>query len=103
MFLPLLDASRMRNGAALIGLRADLYSDGARRYTYRIVKVLRHTIDRSSAAGVPANGRRLVLQTSEGPHGTVAKLQIVAEFDAVTTVDRAEAMPPASGRACFIP
>jgi hypothetical protein len=103
MFLPLLDASRMGNGAALIGLRADLYSNAARRYTYRIVKVLRHTIDRSSAAGVPANGRRLVLQTSEGPHGTVAKLQVIAEFDAVTTVDRAEAMPPAAGRACFVP
>ncbi len=103
MLLPLLDVSMVKDGAKLVGLRADLYSDGARRYTYRIAKVLRHATDRSSAVNVPESDRRLVLQTSEGPRGTIPKLQVVAEFESVTAVDPLEAMPPPSPRACFIP
>lgn len=103
MLLPLLDASMVADGADLIGLRADLYSDGARRYTYRVTEILRHATDRSSAQGVPANARRLVLQTSEGPRGTVPKLQVVAEFVSVTSVERADALPSPSPRACFVP
>ena len=103
MLLAMLDASDVNNGAKLVGLRADLYSDASRRYTYRITKVLRHATDRSSAARVIAPDRGLVLQTSEGPNGTIPKLQVVAEFVSMTTVDRVEAMPPASPRACFIP
>ena len=103
MLLPLLEASEADDGASLIGQRADLYSDGARRYTYRITDVIRHATDRSSARNVPADARRLILQTSEGPPGTVPKLQVVAELISVTPVDRAQAMPRASPRACFVP
>jgi hypothetical protein len=102
MLLPLLDASKVNDGSRLVGLRADLYTDGARRYTYRITKVLRHATDRSSATEVAETDHRLVLQTSEGPRGTIPKLQVVAEFESVAAVDPARAMPPPSPRACFM-
>jgi hypothetical protein len=101
MFLALLDASIVNDGSAMIGLAVDLYTDGALRYRYRITRVIRHATDRLSAANVRADGRRLVLQTSEGPRGTVPKLQVVAEFVSVSRVDPAEALRSASPRACF--
>lgn len=102
MLLPLLKASTVKNGAALVGMVVDLYSDAAKRYTYRITKVLRHATDRTAATDVPADGRRLILQTSEGPTGTVPKLQVVAEFVSVTPVESGVAMPTASPTACFL-
>lgn len=102
MLLPLLEASTVKNGAALVGASVDLYSDAAKRYTYRITTVLRHATDRSAATDVPADGRRLILQTSEGPAGTVPKLQVVAEFVSVVAADPAEATPTASPTGCYI-
>ena len=102
MLLPLLEASTVKDGAALVGKVVDLYSDAAQRYTYRITKVLRHATDRTAATDVPADGRRLILQTSEGPTGTVPKLQVVAEFVSVASVDPGEAMPTASPIGCFL-
>lgn len=103
MFLPLLEASERDDGRELVGMTVDLYSDGGRRYTYRITEVVRHTTDRGIARDVPEDSRRLVLQTSEGPRGTVPKLQVAAELIDETSADPAEAMPPASPRSCYIP
>lgn len=102
MLLPLLEASTVENGAALAGMAVDLYSDAAQRYTYRITTVLRHATDRSAATDVPADGRRLILQTSEGPAGTIPKLQVVAEFQSVVPVEPGEAMPTAWPIGCFL-
>ncbi len=102
MLLPLLEASTVKNGAALVGMAVDLYSDAAKRYTYRITTVMRHATDRSAATDVPADGRRLILQTSEGPTGTVPKLQVVAEFVSVASVEPGKAMPTASPIGCFL-
>lgn len=102
MLLPLLEASTVKDGAALVGLTVDLYSDAAKRYTYRITTVLRHATDRTSATNVPADGRRLILQTSEGPAGTVPKLQVVAEFVSVTPVELGQATPTASPIGCYL-
>lgn len=102
MLLPLLEASTRKNGAALVGMVVDLYSDAARRYTYRITTVLRHATDRTAATDVPADGRRLILQTSEGPSGTVPKLQVVAAFVSVAPAKPAEAMPMPSPIGCYL-
>lgn len=102
MLLPLLEASTVKDGAALVGMAVDLYSNAAQRYTYRITTVLRHATNRSAATDVPADGRRLILQTSEGPAGTVPKLQVVAELVSVVPVEPAEAMPTASPIVCFL-
>ncbi|HVL54179.1 MAG TPA: hypothetical protein VM344_07935, partial [Vitreimonas sp.] len=71
MFLPLLEASQDAGGAALVGRSVEVYTTGLRVYRYRITDVAPHATDRSIAAGVPPDTRRLVLQTSEGPRGTV--------------------------------
>lgn len=99
MFLPLLDAAERDDGGALIGGEVQLYSTAGLRYTYRISVVHRHAIDRSIAVVLPGE-RRLVVQTSEGPHGTVPKLQIAADFIAVSPATKASAMPSAAPRDC---
>lgn len=99
MFLSLLETSEKGDGAALIGSKVEVYSTGGRRYTYRVTEVHRHAVDRSLALVSP-EARRLVLQTSEGPRGTVPKLQVAADFISVTSSTMAEAMPPAVPRDC---
>ncbi len=103
MFLPLLEASKTKRGASLIDQTVEVYTDGDRRFTYRITDVLPHATDRSSARDVPAEGGRLVLQTSEGPRGTVPKLQVVAELVDVEVSTRKESSPSAKPRECFNP
>lgn len=102
MFRPILDASTKNDGASLIGAEVDVYSTGLRRYTYRISAVHRHAVDRSIGATVPPGQGRLVLQTSEGPHGTVPKLQVSADLVATSPASRHDAMPPAAPRGCAL-
>jgi hypothetical protein len=76
MFLPLLERSRVDNGASLLGLEVVVYTGDNRRFTYRIDEVRRHATDLRWV-----NRRRgdvLWLQTSEGPRGTIPKLQVGA-------------------------
>ncbi len=100
MFLALLEASERNGGGELLGQTVDVFSTLSARYRYRISEVLRHATDRSTAQGVPADQGRLILQTSEGPSGTVPKLQVVAELIATEVASAAEAQPAASPRAC---
>jgi len=100
MFLPILDASTRNNGASLIGADVQVYSTALKRYTYRITGVRRHAVDRSIAAGVPAGERRLVLQTSEGPHGTVPKLQVSADLVETAAASGSDAVPTPQPRGC---
>jgi hypothetical protein len=103
MFLPLLEASEREDGAELIGQEVTLYSTGLRRSTWAITEVHRHATDRSAGARVPPDERRLVLQTSEGPRGTVPKLQVVARLTTEEGATAADAAPSAAPRGCFTP
>jgi len=104
LLLPLLQASERNEGKELVGVRVHLYSDAGRRYTYRITEVIRHATDRGIARDIPEDGRRLVLQTSEGPKGTVPKLQIAADLVGEEgPVAAIEAKPSASPTVCYIP
>lgn len=103
MLLALLEASEVKDGASLIGASVQVWTDGNRRHTYRITEVNRHATDRSSARGVPPDGNRLVLQTSEGPKGTVPKLQVVAERTEVADATPAQSTPDADPRVCYEP
>lgn len=100
MFLPLLEASERQDGQELIGMTVDVYSDGPMRYTYEITEVARHATDRGIARDVPADSGRLILQTSEGPTGTIPKLQIAARLVDSGPASQAEAVPPARPRVC---
>jgi sortase (surface protein transpeptidase) len=77
MFLPLLERSRINNGASLVGATVKVWTSNNLVSTYRITRVRRHV---SSLDGVFDIGQeQLWIQTSEGPRGTVGKLIVVAK------------------------
>lgn len=75
MFLPLLTASRINNGASMIGRTVIVYTSSSRYYTYRISQVKRAQTSIQGAFGVTA--KALWLQTSEGPYATSTKLVVI--------------------------
>jgi hypothetical protein len=101
MFLPLLLASEQRDGAGLIGMLVEVYTDDDRQYVYSISEVRRHALDFSLAQDIPRRSRRLVLQTSEGPRGTVPKLQVLAEPVTILDAEPGAAHPSPRPRACY--
>ena len=98
MFLPLLTASENDNGKRLLGMTVEVYTSDDWRYLYTITEVRRHTLDLNDA--VNATTERLWMQTSEGPHGTVEKLQVVADFLSAEKTDPNSAHPDAHPRIC---
>ena len=101
MFLPLLTASEQQNGASMIGSLVEVYTDDDLRYVYAITLVKRHALDFSIADHADPGTSQLVLQTSEGPRGTVPKLQVLAELQDVLPATDAAAHPKAKPRACY--
>ena len=101
MFLPLLLASQHRDGASLLGSLVQVYTSDDREYVYQVTLVKRHALDFSLALDAPPGSQQLILQTSEGPRGTVPKLQILAEPVDVLQVSHREATPRAHPRACY--
>jgi len=91
MFLPLLSASKVSNGAAMIGRLVYVYTSNSQMYTYRIFKVWRHVTSVQSAVGVTSE--QLWLQTSEGPNFTYPKLIVEARRIATTSVSYSTAHP----------
>ncbi|MDQ3447924.1 MAG: sortase, partial [Chloroflexota bacterium] len=101
MFLPLLEASELQDGASLLGALVEVYTADDRLYVYEIFQVKRHALDFSLALDLPPGERRLVLQTSEGPRGTVPKLQVAARLISELPSTRAEARPVPRPVACY--
>ena len=56
-----------------------VYTTDGMLHLYRITRVKRHATDFSLVADAPRDKEQLILQTSEGPRGTVPKLQVLAE------------------------
>jgi hypothetical protein len=77
MFLPLLERSRINNGASLLGATVRVWTSDDLVSNYEIVQVRRHV--RTFGGAFSATSEQLWLQTSEGPHGTPGKLIIVAK------------------------
>lgn len=98
MFLPLLTASETNNGAKLLGMTVEVYTSDDWRFVYTISEVRRHSLNLDDA--INTKTERLWLQTSEGPHGTVPKLQVVADYLSSDMVDAASAHPAAHPRIC---
>ena len=99
MFLPILEASRKADGAALVGVGVDLYTaDGFRRH-YAITEIHRHV--RSFDPVNDLRGDGVVLQTSETDHHAGTKLMVVARpFGGPERVSATEAGPDARPRVC---
>jgi hypothetical protein len=98
MFLPLLTASLVDDGHAMLGDVVEVYTSDGYLFTYAIAEVDRHIIDMNDAFA--AHTEEVFLQTSEGPHGTVPKLQVLATFTSSRVTDSASAHPTAHPRVC---
>jgi len=101
MFLPLLLASQHQDGASIIGALVQVYTSDDREYVYQITQVKRHALDFSLALDAPPGSQQLILQTSEGPRGTVPKLQILAEPVDVLDASSHDSNPKPHPRACY--
>lgn len=98
MFLPLLTASQKNDGRKMLGMTVEVYTSDNWRYLYYVVEVRRHTLSLDSAFA--ASTEQVWLQTSEGPIGTIPKLQVVADFLIAEPADPAEAHPTPHPKVC---
>jgi hypothetical protein len=91
MFLPLLERSKVKNGKSMLGMIVEVWTSDDQKFLYEITQVKRHqkTLD----AAFNARSDELWLQTSEGPKGTVGKLQVRAKPLSQESADHKEANP----------
>jgi len=94
MFLPLL----VTPGPTMIGMLVQVYTSDDQVFLYEVTRVLRHqtTLDVAFAA----RSEQLMLQTSEGPRGTIEKTIVVARPLSVGPADPAAAHPTPHPLAC---
>lgn len=100
MFLPLLQQSERNNGQRMIGMTVEVYTSDDWLFLYTITEVRRHT--RTMQDAIDADTERLWMQTSEGPEGTIPKLQVVADFLSAERTDPKSAHPEAHPRICGV-
>lgn len=98
MFLPLLQRSKINDGASLIGMRLRVYTSDSKVSLYEIYAVARHQTTIQSAVGVTAE--RLWLYTSEGPNFTYPKLIVKAKRLSTASTTYAASHPRARPVAC---
>lgn len=99
MFLPILTASRVNLGHALVGRTVRVWTAHNQLFTYRITRVRRHQTSLNWAFDLPPN--TLILQTSEDQYRTGAKVMLQArQVGPPVVATRAEARPPARPRVC---
>jgi len=72
MFLPLLETADRR----MLGMLVQVYTSDDQVFLYEITRVLRN--QRSLAIAFEATEEQLMLQTSEGPRGTIGKTIVIA-------------------------
>jgi hypothetical protein len=77
----------------MVGMLVQVYTSDSKVHTYKIVKVLPHQLTLNTAVSVRTD--QLWLQTSEGPHGTPGKTQVVANPVSVAPADYAASHPKA--------
>ena len=99
MFAPLLKASQVGDGQSIVGALVEVYTSDNKLHVYEIDQVKRHATDLSLAEAPPGE-HMLVLQTSEGPAGTVPKLQVAARPLSVVDASETEANPETRPRVC---
>lgn len=91
MFWPLLVQSQRNDGERMYGMPVEVYTSDSWRYVYTVTEVRRHS--RSLQDAFDTTTERLWMQTSEGPNGTIPKLQVVADFLSAGPVDFKDAHP----------
>jgi hypothetical protein len=104
MFLPLLSASQVDNGAAMIGYSVLVYTSDSHVYWYSISVVKRGVVpggpDEWTIAKAAPGVQQLVLQTSEGPYDSSTKLEVLAAFELVQPATFAMSHPTPHPQVC---
>jgi sortase (surface protein transpeptidase) len=100
MFLPLLEESENKDGAGMIGALVKLYTADLKLHVYQIDIVKRHATDLTLAYEVEPGQHQLIMQTSEGPSGTIPKLQVAAKPIGVYQATADVALPTAQPTVC---
>ncbi|HEX7949055.1 MAG TPA: hypothetical protein VF494_01805 [Candidatus Limnocylindrales bacterium] len=77
MFLPLLQRSKINNGASMLGATIQVWTSDDVLSTYKVVMVRRHVTTLNPAFTVTTE--QLWVETSEGPRGTREKLIVKAK------------------------
>ncbi|HEY8799061.1 MAG TPA: hypothetical protein VIM20_00530 [Candidatus Limnocylindrales bacterium] len=76
---------------SMIGMGVDVYTSDDLHFLYEVTEVRLHQLNLDAASN--ATIEQLWLQTSEGPHGTPGKTQLLAQFVAVVGADHKAAHP----------
>ncbi|MDO8485061.1 MAG: hypothetical protein Q7S35_08970, partial [Candidatus Limnocylindrales bacterium] len=98
MFLPLLERSKINNGASLLGATVRVWTSNDFVWTYQITRVRRHVTSLDGVFGI--GPEQLWIQTSEGPSGTAAKLIVVAKRTGYEEAGHESAHPTAHPVVC---
>jgi hypothetical protein len=94
MFLPLLETADRK----MLGMLVQVYTNDNQVFLYEVTKVLRNQSSLDIAFGTTEE--QLMLQTSEGPRGTIGKTIVVARPLSVGPATAAAANPKAKPSAC---
>jgi hypothetical protein len=101
MFLALLDASKVNNGKAMIGMLVQIWTSDDRLFLYEISRVKRHVPTGLDLTLLWKEGTNVAwLQTSEGPNSSYPKLQIMAKLLSEQAASHADAHPVPKPRDC---
>jgi hypothetical protein len=101
MFLPILEASRVNDGAGMLRDIVEVYTSDDMLFLYEIDRVIRHVpYDTGLQEPLAATTDQVWLQTSEGIGATFPKLQIVGKPLSSGPADPAQAHPSPKPRAC---
>ncbi|HEV8488618.1 MAG TPA: hypothetical protein VGQ58_02390 [Candidatus Limnocylindrales bacterium] len=101
MFLPILEASRVNNGAAMLGDIVEVYTSDDMLFLYEVDQVRRHvSFDTGLDDAIAAQSDQIWLQTSEGIGTTFPKLQLVGKPLSSGPADPAKAHPSPKPRRC---
>lgn len=101
MFLPILEASKINDGARMLGMIIEVYTSDDMLFLYEVTRVVRHVpFDTGLDDALAATTDQVWLQTSEGIGTRFPKLQIVGMPLSNGPADPAKAHPSAKPRAC---
>ena len=101
MFLALLDASKKNNGASMLGMLVNVYTNDDMLFLYEVDEVRRHVPASFNLANLLDEGENILwLQTSEGPSHIYPKLMLKATLLSSGPADHAAANPRPRPVAC---
>lgn len=100
MFLPLLTASQVNDGASMIGMLVQVYTSDDQLFLYEVSQVRRHVPYNVDVISLTSGPELLWLQTSEGPNRYYPKLMVVAKPLSSGPADPAQAHPVPSPVVC---